>query len=141
VSALSEGVLLITREGKISAWNRSAERILGLSGQQIGERGTLDPRWRMVHEDGSPFVPEARPDQQALQTGLMQQGVVMGVYKPDGTQAWIAVNAVPVCAPGETLPATVVVSFSDIGERRRMQGLLENAVATTERLLQGGGDR
>jgi PAS domain S-box-containing protein len=138
VSALSDGVLLLTRESKISAWNRSAERILGLSGQELRERSMLDPRWQTVHEDGSHFPPEARPEQRAWQTGVMQQGVVMGVYRPDGALAWIAVNAVPVCAPGETLPATVVVSFSDVSERRRMQGLLEAAVATTERLIQGG---
>jgi PAS domain S-box-containing protein len=125
VSALSEGVLLLTHDGRITTWNPSAERILGLSGQEIAERTTLDPRWQMVHEDGSPFLPEARPDQAAFCNGVTQQEVVMGVYKPDGTLAWISVNAVPVCGPGETLPATVVVSFSDIGEQKRMQSLLD----------------
>lgn len=125
VSALSEGVLLITREGKIVASNRSAERILGLSSQDLGERSMLDLRWRAVHEDGSPFTLETRPSQKAFQFGVMQQNVVMGVSKPDGELAWISVNAMPVCSPGEVLPATVVVSFSDISERKRMQNLLD----------------
>jgi two-component system CheB/CheR fusion protein len=125
VSTLSEGVLLLTRDGRITTWNPSAERILGLSGQEIAERTTLDPRWQTVHEDGSPFLAEARPDQTAFSSGVTQHEVVMGVYKPDGTLAWISVNAVPLCGPGETLPATVVVSFSDMSERKRMQSLLD----------------
>jgi PAS domain S-box-containing protein len=124
VSALSEGVLLLTRDGQITGWNKSAERILGLSGQEIGERLVLDPRWQAVHQDGSPFLPEMWPSQQVFRTGVAQQGVVMGMNKPDGTLAWMSVNAVPVCGPGEILPATVAVSFCDISERKRVQGLL-----------------
>jgi PAS domain S-box-containing protein len=124
-SALSEGVLLLTRDGRISGWNRSAERIFGLSAQELGERTALDPRWQTVHEDGSPFLPETRPGQKALRTGMVQHGVVMGVRRPDGALSWLSVTAVPVSSPGEALPATVVVAFGDISERKRMQGLLD----------------
>ncbi len=127
VSALSEGVLLHTRDGTITTWNPAAERILGLSKQELQERSTLDARWHTIHEDGSPFLPESRPSQQAFRTGLVQKGVVMGLYKPDGAVAWISVNAVPVFATGEPLPALVVISFVDITERKRLQGLLDKA--------------
>ena len=127
VCALSEGVLLHTRDGQIATWNPAAERILGLSVHEMRERSTLDTRWKTIHEDGSPFPQESRPSQEAFRTGLLQQGVVMGIYRPDGVLAWISVNAVPVFAPGETVPTTVVISFIDITERKRMQGLLDNA--------------
>ncbi|RFO98705.1 chemotaxis protein CheR [Rhodoferax lacus] len=131
VSALSEGVLLYTRDGKIAAWNPSAERILGLSGQEIQERSNIDPRWDAVHEDGSPCTPEAHPSQIALRTGLAQQGLVMGMRKPGGAVAWVSVSAVPIFEPGEPGPSSVVVSFSDITERRLMQGLLDRADVDT----------
>ncbi len=127
VSALSDGVLLLTRDGKITACNPSAERILGLSGWDLEDRVTLDSHCLTIHEDGSPFLPEARPSQIAFRDGVVQQSVVIGVYRSDGTLVWILANAVPVFSHGEPQPSTVVVSFSDITERKRMQGLLDQA--------------
>ncbi len=125
VSILSEGVLLLAQDGTITAWNQSAERILGMSGREIGGRMALDAGWQAIHEDGSPFPLESCPGPIAFRTGLMQQDVVMGIYRPDGALAWLSVNAVPILGPGEAVPATVMVSFSDISERKRMQGLLD----------------
>ena len=127
VLALSEGVVLHNRGGKITAWNPSAERIFGLSGQDLQERMTLDPRWQTIHEDGSPFPQEARPSQETFRTGRVQKDVVMGIYKPDGTLAWTSVNAVPIFAPGDPVPTTVVISMTDITERKRMQDALSQS--------------
>ena len=119
VSALSEGVVLHGRDGKLVAWNPAAERIFGLSSQEMQQRTTLDPRWRTIHEDGSPFPAETRPSQEVFRTGVPQKDVVMGLERPDGTLAWISVNAMPIFAAGDPVPTTVVISFSDISERKR----------------------
>ena len=42
---------------------------------------SLDPRWRAIHEDGSPFPGEEHPAMVTLRTGRPQEGVLMGVYK------------------------------------------------------------
>jgi PAS domain S-box-containing protein len=127
VSALSEGVVLHGRDGSMAAWNPAAERIFGLNRQEMQERKTLDPRWKMIHEDGSLFAEVDRPSQRAFRTGQAQKDVVMGVTRPDGTLVWVLVNAVPILAPGDSMPATVVVSLVDITERKRMQDALRQA--------------
>src|SRR5262245_8830008 len=53
IAAMQEGVVLLGADGCICACNASAERILGLSAEQIMGRTTFDPRWHAIHEDGS----------------------------------------------------------------------------------------
>ena len=58
LAALSEGVVLHLASGEIAACNPAAERILGLTQDQMMGRTSIDPRWRAVHEDGSaPRIP------------------------------------------------------------------------------------
>lgn len=45
VSALTEGIVTHACDGSIAACNAAAERILGLSFEQMQGRRTLDPRW------------------------------------------------------------------------------------------------
>jgi PAS domain-containing protein len=55
IAALSEGIVLQDRYGTIQACNTSAERVLGLSADQIMVRTSIDRQWHTIHKDGSPF--------------------------------------------------------------------------------------
>ena len=124
VTAMQEGIVFQDADGRISACNASAERILGLSRDQMMERTPLDSRWRAIHEDGSPFPGDTRPAMVTLRTGQPQSNVIVGVYKPDGTLAWISINSQPLLHPGKTTPYAVVTSFTDITERRAAEAAL-----------------
>ena len=56
ISAMAEGLVLQDSNGKIVSCNESAERILGLTADQMMGRTSIDPRWRAVRPDGSPFA-------------------------------------------------------------------------------------
>lgn len=114
VMLLAEGVVVQDATGAIIASNPSAERILGLSRDQMLGRTSLDPRWRAIHEDGSPFPGETHPAMVALRTGQPQSGVTMGVHKPDGTLTWILVDAHPLFSAGGSTPCGVVSLFREI---------------------------
>ena len=43
------------RDGQILVWNPAAERIFGLTAQEMQQRLRQDSRWQTIHEDGSPF--------------------------------------------------------------------------------------
>lgn len=121
IAALEEGVFLQDADGVIRACNSSAERILGLSADQIMGLTSYDPRWRAIHEDGSPFPGEAHPTTITLRTGKPCRNVVMGVHKPDGTLTWISVNTQPLAREQRARPYAVVASFFDITERKRAE--------------------
>ena len=89
IAAMQGGVVLLDADGGIRACNTSAERILGLSADQITGRTALDPSWHAIHEDGSPFPAETFPVVVTLRTGEPCSNVVMGVYKPNGELTWI----------------------------------------------------
>jgi PAS domain S-box-containing protein len=124
IAAMQDGVVLVDANGGIRACNASAERILGLSAEQMMGRTSLDPRWRAIHEDSSPFPGDTFPAAVTLRTGQSFSNVVMGVHKPNGELTWISINSQPLFRPGETTPAGVVASFSDITERKRTELLL-----------------
>src|SRR5262249_6621007 len=84
IDAMQDGILLLDADGGIQSCNAAAERILGLSAEQMMGRTPHDPRWRAIHEDGSPFPGETHPPMMTLRTGQPCTDVVMGVHKPDG---------------------------------------------------------
>ena len=124
ISALEEGLVFQDAGGAIRFSNSSAERILGLTAEQLAGRTSLDPRWRAIHEDGSPFPGETHPAMLALRTGQPQSNVMMGVHKPDGALTWISINARPLFHPGETQAYAVVTSFFDITARKHAEAAL-----------------
>jgi PAS domain S-box-containing protein len=131
IAAMQDGIAILDPDGTIRECNAAAERILGLSAEQIMGRTPHDPRWRAIHEDGSPFPGETHPPMVTLRTGRPCTDVIMGVHKPDGTLTWITVNSQPLFrADGRTL-AGVVASFEDITERRRVEELLRRLSAQT----------
>lgn len=124
VSALREGVVLQARDAGIVAWNPAAENLLGLSGAQLKGLTNLDPDWKTIHEDGTPFPLEAHPGSEVMATGIPQTNVVMGIQKPGGALTWIIINAVPIVDSDSTKPSAVVVSFTDITERKKAEATL-----------------
>jgi len=131
VAALAEGIVFMDADGGLQASNVSAERILGLTAEQIAGRTTFDPRWQAIHENGSPFPGETHPIVMTLRTGKPYANVIMGVHKPSGELTWISINSQPLFRRGVRKPYAAVASFFDITERKRAEDALR---ATQARL-------
>lgn len=127
VSSMSEGIVVHDKDGSILTCNRAAERILGLTEEQMKGLTSIDPRWRVIHEDGRPFPGETHPAMITLQTGKSVSNVVMGVHKPSGGLTWILVNSEPIIShDGESVSA-VVASFTDITDLKQMSEALKQS--------------
>lgn len=137
VTAMAEGVILLGADGRIRRCNSAAEHILGLTQAQMEGRGSSDPRWRAIHEDGSDYPGETHPSMQALRTGRPVRDAIMGVHRPDGELRWILINAEPLRRADTDAPYAVVTTFADITALRgatqqlalseeRYRGLFEN---------------
>ena len=76
------GVVYQTADGRILSANPAAEKILGLTLEQMMDKTSLDPEWKSIREDGSELSGENHPSMIALRTGKPVGPVVMGVYQP-----------------------------------------------------------
>jgi len=132
ISVLQEGVVLQYANGIIGACNPSAERILGLEADQMMGWTLIDPDWKAIHEDNSPFPTETHPAICTLRTGQAYTDVVMGIVKPDNTTIWIRLNAHPLWRNDVTTPYAVVISFSDITHYKESEQALRRSVSQHE---------
>lgn len=129
---MSQGVVHQAPDRKIISANPAAERILGLSTEQIKGKTWTDLRWRVIHEDGSDFPEETHPSMVALRTGKAVLGVVMGLFLPNADgYLWLNINAVPQFLPGEDRPFQVFVTFEDISDHKRL--VVYNKLTTREK--------
>lgn len=123
-----QGVVYHDRQGRITSANPAAQRILGLTLDQLQGRTSIDPRWHAVHEDGSPFPGDEHPAALALRTGRPVQDVVMGIALPDAGQVWILVNATPLFRHG--VLEQVYATFEDISARVTLSQELRRQAST-----------
>jgi PAS domain S-box-containing protein len=127
------GVVYQNANGNITSANPAAERILGLTLDQMQGRTSFDPRWKTIHEDGSDFPGETHPAIMALKTGQPVTDVIMGVFHPNEEQyVWINVNAIPECYPGEKQPFQVYATFDNITKRKQFEIELVQAKEVAE---------
>jgi putative two-component system response regulator len=127
VEALSEGVIMQEPDGSIVAFNKSVERILGLSGEEIESGSPEDTNWSLIREDGTELLVKEYPTIVALRTGEPQRGVVVGVEGPGLPTRWLSVNSSPLVAGDGSTPYAAVASFSDITELRATLAELQEA--------------
>ena len=117
IASMAEGVVVHDADGAIRECNTAAERILGLTAAEILGRKAIDPTWRTLREDGSPFPGEEHPAREVLRDGVARWNVPMGVQRPDGSLAWLRMNADPIrSADGKVNGA--VVTFADVTAER-----------------------
>lgn len=128
LKAMAEGVVFHRMDGSIAACNEAAQRILGLSADQLTGRTSMDPRWHTIREDGTPYPGSEHPAMVTLQTGIPQRDVIMGVFKPSGELTWISINTYPVLREGNgKQPYGVVASFADVTASRSAQTALRES--------------
>lgn len=131
---MTQGVVYQTADGQIISANPAAEKILGLTLDQMMERTSMDIRWHAIHEDLSEFPGENHPAMQALSTGRPVVNVIMGIYNPqDEAYRWLDVSAIPQFQHGQDQPYQVYTTFTDITEFRELQHEERRLAAIEER--------
>ena len=123
-----QGIVYQDTQGRITSANPAAQRILGLTLDQMQGRESIDPRWKTIHEDGSDFPGDQHPAMRTLATGQPVHDVLMGVAVPERGYVWILVNAVPVIKDGQL--TAVYASFEDITQRVLLSRELREQAST-----------
>jgi diguanylate cyclase (GGDEF)-like protein/PAS domain S-box-containing protein len=122
VAAIEEGVIVVGPTGLIESVNPAAERILGITDEVIGTSTSVAT---LYDEAGDPIPLWDFPSARTRRTGLPQNGRVLCALRPDGTHVWLSMSCSALNPPGD-LPTSVVISLTDITERRRMEARREH---------------
>lgn len=119
---LTTGVVFQDNSGAITQVNSAAERVLGLTEDQMKGKTSVDPDWQSIRENGDPFPGDEHPAMVALRTGKPVENVIMGVYQPEKKQVvWININSIPYFDKRKSEPSGVFSTFEDITEKKKTQ--------------------
>jgi PAS domain S-box-containing protein len=131
ISSVDAGIILQSASGRILTWNPAAEQVFGVSAEKVLEQVSTDISWHCVRQDGSPFPATEHPSMITLSTGKPLRDVIMGVTSSTGRFSWITISTNPLFRDGESTPHAVVISFTDITDRKAA----EDALRENEKVL------
>jgi PAS domain S-box-containing protein len=135
VSELQVGIILQNAEGTIMMSNDAMYKMLSLSEHDLLGKRIWDAFPDTVHEDLTPYSTNQRPSYLSIKTKKAISDVVMGVMHPKtGKYIWLLINAHPILDP-EGNVQTVICSFTDITERKKLEQKLLSEQLVHQRLL------
>lgn len=121
IAGMRDGVVVHDAQAAVVAWNPAAERILGLTGDQLQGLAPFTREWEAVRADGSRWDEDTHPEMEALRTGRAQPLALMGLRRGDGSRAWIQVTSDPLFREGDPRPSGAVSVFADVTEARAVE--------------------
>ncbi len=125
---MSTGIVYHSADGTIVSANPAAEKILGLTMDQMNGKTSMDPRWKMVDEEGNDVPVPEHPAMITLRTGKRVGPVDRAVFIPERDEyVWLSVTAIPFFVTGNAKPYQVYVTFEDITERRHAEDALRDS--------------
>jgi diguanylate cyclase (GGDEF)-like protein/PAS domain S-box-containing protein len=118
VESAAAGILVQDEAGLVIDCNEEAERLFELARNRLIGRCAIDPRWRLLREDGSPLPTHEQPAVEAQATGRPVNHRIVGVVLDDGRQRWLQASARRI--QGRVAGTWVIVSsFTDLTAQRQ----------------------
>ncbi len=131
--SMLDGVVHQDLSGRVIGMNPAAQRILGLSPEEIPEAMAKMKPTDTLRDDGTPMPRSEHPSRTALRTGQPVRGVVMGLFNfKEQAYRWIRVDALPVVRAGDTQPTEIYTVFEDVTEWRSTQIALRESQKQNE---------
>jgi PAS domain S-box-containing protein len=138
ISNTADGVCVITAEGKITLWNRSAEKILGYTAREVVGRPCCDV---FVGRDavGNRLCYRGCHVQSLVKMGEPVQHFEMATRTKAGKPVWIDVSILVVPGSRNGLGSTVHL-FRDVTVSHEMEALIRERLAQSKPVAATPGD-
>jgi PAS domain S-box-containing protein len=131
VGVMSEGVVVYGRDGEVRTCNAAAERILGMTCQQMAGPG----HWNLVDPNGTPLKSNEFPSEITATTQESCRNVLIGLTRgTDGQRAWLRVNTDAIVG-SEGLQG-VAATFADVTAERQAHDELAESRAMFQRVTE-----
>jgi PAS domain S-box-containing protein len=119
LETMAEGVGIIDINGQMTYANPMAQKILGLSYDDILKRTFYASDWQNLKVDGTPLPQEDHPMQITMATGKPVYDCEIAVQPPNGDRFYISINAAPILNDkGEVVAG--IGTFMDVTNRRKL---------------------
>jgi PAS domain S-box-containing protein len=119
IAALSEGVVVSVRATGEVIVNAAAERILGLTPDQLRFGEPPPPGWAMLEADGITPMAE-HPARTVERSGQPIRRRLAAVHPPDGDMTWVLISAERYVDPEGSYDG-IVMTFTDVTEQHQRQ--------------------
>jgi PAS domain S-box-containing protein len=102
--------------GRVTRANHAAVEMLGIASEQdIVDSLAVDAGWHRTDTAGWPDLENLHPALAAIQTGQPQLRIVNRFNRPDGSEAWIQVDAIPVIGAAGAVTGAVA-TLTDVSK-------------------------
>lgn len=127
----AEAVMAQDAQGRCTQMNPAAERLLGWTSEELSGLNVHE-MIHFEHEDGTPFPSEECPIGRAAASGEELRAHETVLIRKDGRRVHVVQTAAPLVREGEV--EGVVVTFTDITDRKRVEGYRATVAAVTAML-------
>jgi len=135
VQSLHEGVVVLDSHGAIQTYNVRAWHILRTNEDMLPHHALLTGGTGIWDEQGHPISQDQHPLRIVQQTKLPSLRHAMIIANANEDHIWIRVNVIPIMSDDDTMQA-IVMSFTDITERKRLDAQLRQTNHKLEQRVQ-----
>lgn len=129
------GIVAHNRQGEITFANAEAERVLGLTKDEVRQRYNA-PDWPITDYEGRPFPVEELPFRQVRATGRPVYDVRYAIENASGERVYLSINAAPSLGENGEWDG-VIASINDVSKLTRAEatrGLLEAELLQSQKM-------
>jgi two-component system phosphate regulon sensor histidine kinase PhoR len=119
LETMAEGVEIIDVSGRLTYANSMAQKILGITQKETGERTYDDPKWQTLRVDGSPLPEEEHPIATTIRNGKSVYDYEIAVQPPGRERFYISINAAPIRDEQGNIIGGIG-TFMDVTHRRKV---------------------
>ena len=114
------GIVAMSAQGEFTFANAAAERVLGMSRDEVRARTYTTPDWRITDRDGGPVPEEELAFSRVRASGQPVHDVRHTVERSDGQRILLSINAAPIFTTTGELDG-MIASLEDITERAQVE--------------------
>lgn len=135
VANLNEGVVLVGSDKRIVLVNDRACEIVGIPRQELLGRKIDDGAFDFVDGEENRISGRDLPVCRTYDDGEPRRDQILGMGLPGSQRIWISLNCCVVQQGEDESARTLLLSFSDIGEKRRRERAMQDGLASYKHLV------
>ena len=117
---IDAGVVVHAPDTSILLNNPRASELLGLSQEQMIGKQAIDPEWKFINENNTPFSLEEYPVNRIVKSKAPIKNLTLGViHSKTSDIVWLLVNGFPVLDKNDDI-VEIIINFVDITELKQV---------------------